>query len=133
MCLIENNAQLYFWNNIWQCTWNWLLRYKKILHLRFDSKYRIHNYSLNNVIGVIDKLLTPIKQPKFFHRMPRSVEDLVHWKSSELKIWHCYYALSILSQEMRLEYLEHFSKLVIGITALHADKITNEILAKWIF
>lgn len=60
---------------------------KKILSLLFDTKFRTYGFSLINAVNIINTKLTQIKPPKFVHRMPRTVNDLIHWKASELKLW----------------------------------------------
>ena len=60
---------------------------KKMLNLFFSVEYRARPFSLYRFIDIINERLQSIKPPKFVHRMPRSLSDVVHWKSSELKLW----------------------------------------------
>ncbi|XP_044582705.1 uncharacterized protein LOC123263800 [Cotesia glomerata] len=98
---------------------------KKLLSLWFDPSNRGEPYSLIDMSNIINNRLINIKPPSFVHRMPRSTEDLVHWKASELKNWFFYYALPVMQEVMQQEYLEHFSLLVAGIALLNLDSITN--------
>ncbi|KAK0078758.1 hypothetical protein PV325_002124 [Microctonus aethiopoides] len=59
---------------------------KKLLTLWFNVKYRDCPFSLIHFKRVIDRRLRSIKPPMFVHRFPRSVDDLLHWKASELRI-----------------------------------------------
>lgn len=63
---------------------------KKLMTLFFDQKYSDTPFSLYAVIDIINRRLISIKPPKFIHRMPRSVTDLMHWKASEIK---CFFLL----------------------------------------
>ncbi|CAD6241206.1 GSCOCG00009214001-RA-CDS [Cotesia congregata] len=98
---------------------------KKLLSLWFDSSHRGEPYSLVDTANIINDRLMSIKPPSFVHRMPRSTEDLVHWKASELKNWFFYYALPVLEGIMQREYFENFSLFVAGISLLNSDSITN--------
>lgn len=60
---------------------------KKLFRLFFDHEYRNFPFSMFHVIDIINSRLEAIKPPKFVHRMPRTVHDLIHWKASELKMF----------------------------------------------
>ncbi|XP_044588794.1 uncharacterized protein LOC123267975 [Cotesia glomerata] len=57
--------------------------------------------------------------------MPRTIEDLLHWKASELKNWFFYYSLPVLEGVMQREYFDYFSLFIAGISFLNLDSITN--------
>lgn len=60
---------------------------KKLFTLWFDVVHRREPFLLYDVIDLIDARLSSIKPPKFVHRMPRSVSELLHWKASEFRLW----------------------------------------------
>lgn len=60
---------------------------KKMLLLWFDIKFRAFPFSLFAVIEIVNRRLMAIKPPKYVHRMPRCIQDLLHWEASELKMW----------------------------------------------
>lgn len=101
---------------------------KKMLTLLFNSSFRNFPFSLVQFNNVINTRLTAIKPPKFVHRMPRSVDDLLYWKASELRLWFFYYSLPVLEGILRQDYFEHYLLLVIAISALNADKITEQMV-----
>ncbi|CAG5075409.1 Protein of unknown function [Cotesia congregata] len=101
---------------------------KKLLSLWFDSAYSSFHYSLYSVIEVINERLTSIKPPKFVHRLPRTLQELTHWKASELRMWFFYYSLPVLSGIMQNIYFEHFMLLITSIAYLTADSISNEMI-----
>ncbi|XP_057321287.1 uncharacterized protein LOC130665052 [Microplitis mediator] len=98
---------------------------KKLLSLWIDVSNRNEPYSLVDTSEIINSRLIAIKPPSFVHRMPRTIDDLVHWKASELKNWFFYYSISVMTGIMQPEYLEHFSLLVAGISILNFDSITD--------
>lgn len=98
---------------------------KKLMTLFFDQKYSDTPFSLYAVIDIINRRLISIKPPKFIHRMPRSVIDLMHWKASELKCFFFYYSIPVFENVMRADYFEHYLRLVIAIKLLSSDVITD--------
>lgn len=101
---------------------------RKLLILLFDSHYANDRFSLRDVLHVVDRLLLGMKPPRFVHRYPRSLEDLCHWKASELKLWLFYYSVPILKEVMSAEYFDHYLKLVIGLSYLSAPSISEQML-----
>ncbi|XP_011859941.1 PREDICTED: uncharacterized protein LOC105557338 [Vollenhovia emeryi] len=98
---------------------------KKILNLLTDAKFKNNVFSLYAVIDEINNRLMAIKPPKFVHRMPRSIVDLIHWKTSELKMFCFYYSIPIFEGIMRLDYFEHFLRLIMALSILSSDSITE--------
>lgn len=78
---------------------------KKLLSLWFDVSNRNEPYSLVDTSKIINRRLTAIKPPSFVHRMPRTIDDLLHWKASKLKNWFFYYSLPVMTEIMQREYL----------------------------
>ena len=101
---------------------------KKMLTLLFSIEHRAQPFSLYGFIDIINNRLNSIKPPKFVHRMPRSIVDLVHWKISELKLWFFAYSLPVLEGIIRQDYFDHYLLLVIAISILNADKITPQMI-----
>lgn len=101
---------------------------KKLFSLLFDIEHRHEPFSLFDVIGLIDARLCSIKPPKFVHRMPRSVSELLHWKASEFRLWFLLYSFPVLCGIMRPDYFEHYLLLLNGISLLNANVITNNMI-----
>lgn len=99
--------------------------FKKMLILFFDGKFRGFPFSLYNFIDVINSRLKDIKQPKFIHRMPRSVTDLIHWKTSELKMFLFYCSIPVFEGLMRIDYFDHYLRLLIATSILSANEVTE--------
>lgn len=59
---------------------------KKLLDLWFSSKHQAQPFSLVAVKDIISARLKEIKPPKWVHRIPRSLDDVLHWKASELRM-----------------------------------------------
>lgn len=101
---------------------------KKMLTLLFNVEHRAQPFSLYGFIDVINDRLMSIKPPKFVHRMPRSVVDLVLWKFSEFKLWFFAYSLPVLEGILRQDYFDHYLLLVMAISLLSADIITPQMI-----
>lgn len=101
---------------------------KKLMTLLFDPKYRNCVFSLHAVIDQINCRLTSIRPPKFIHRIPRSVNDLIHWKASEFRVFCFHYAIPVLEGIMRFDYLEHFLRFVTAVSLLSSDLITQNMI-----
>lgn len=98
---------------------------KKILTLCCQDTYSTHPCSLADHIEEINSRLKSIKPPKFVHRMPRSVDDLIHWKASEMKMFLFYYAIPVLNGIMKEEYFQHFLRLIVASAMLSSERITD--------
>lgn len=98
---------------------------KKFLTLWFDLKHSQHPWSLVRNAELLNTRLTSIKPNKFVHRMPRTTEDLIHWKASELKMHLFYYSIPVLEGNMAEEYFENFLRLLIASVILRGDRITD--------
>ncbi|XP_026828515.1 uncharacterized protein LOC113562671 [Ooceraea biroi] len=99
---------------------------KKMLLLWFDIKFRLFPFSLYAVIDVVNRKLMAIKPPKYVHRMPRCIQDLLHWKASELKTWLFHYSVPVLEGILRQDYFNHSSNhllLVVAISMLNSEQI----------
>lgn len=101
---------------------------KKILKLLFNVQFRAFPFSLYNFKQLIDTRLIAIKPPKSVHRMPRSIDDLVHWKASELKMWFFHYSIPVLEGITRNDYFQHYVMLVAAISLLNGDIVTLQML-----
>lgn len=100
-------------------------REKKISLIIVKNNYT--SFFLHPVIDIVNRRLISIKPPKFIHRMPRTVADLTHWKASELKCFFNY-SISIFEGIMRADYFEHYLRLIIAITILSSDEITDSMI-----
>lgn len=98
---------------------------KKLLTLFFHVSHSNDRFSLNGRINDINSRLLMIKPPKFIHRIPRTTNDLIHWKVSELKSFYYYYSIAVFEGIMSIEYFNHYLLLVISMFILSADKISH--------
>lgn len=101
---------------------------KKILVLLFHKDYQDLPFSLYHFKDLVNERLTAIKPPKFVHRMPRSIDDLIHWKASELKAFFFFYSIPVFEGILRPNYFEHYLLLVTAISLLNADKINQQMI-----
>ena len=70
--------------------------------------------------------LLSIKPPDIVGRLPRSLEDLKHWKATELKNWLLHYSIAVLRKILNPLYLFHWTLLVSGIGILCGDSISDD-------
>lgn len=101
---------------------------QKLCSLWFDVEYRNEPFSLYDMIDVINERLCSIKPPKYVHRMPRSISELINWKASEFRLWFFFYSFAVLNGIMRPDYFEHYLLLLNGISLLNANVITNSMI-----
>ena len=74
----------------------------------------------------ISRQLLSIKPPDIVGRLPRSLEDLKHWKATELKNWLLHYSVAVLRNKLNALYAFHWSLLVGAIGILCSDSIYHE-------
>ena len=74
----------------------------------------------------ISHQLLLIKPPDIVRRLPRSLEDLKHWKATELKNWLLHYSVAGLRNKLNALYVFHWSSLVGTIGILCSDSIYHE-------
>lgn len=101
---------------------------KKMLSLWFDSQYREEGFSLYHMIETVDERLKAIKPTKFIHRMTRSIAEIVHWKTSELRVWAFYYSLPVLDGILRPDLFENYKLLIMGCAILSSDEISTNLI-----
>lgn len=98
---------------------------KILLVLWTDQQYSQQPMSLVRHDEEINSRLISIKPQKFVHRMPRSIQDLIHSKASELKMFLFYYSIPVLEGLMDEEYFKHFLRLLVASVILSSDNITE--------
>lgn len=98
---------------------------KKILTLVLNISYRHEPFSLYESTEMINNRLKVIKPPKFVHRMPKSTNDLIHWKASEMKNFFYYYFIPVFEGIMKIEYFNHCLLLITAIYYLSSDRVTR--------
>ncbi|CAH3181485.1 unnamed protein product, partial [Porites evermanni] len=74
----------------------------------------------------ISRQLLLIKPPDIVRRLPRSLEDLKHWKATELKNWLLHYSVAVLRNKLNALYAFHWSLLVGTTGILCSDSISHE-------
>lgn len=79
----------------------------------FKYRYRVSEY------------LIKIKPTIFITRVPRSLDDLVHWKSSEYRNFLLYWGVPILMHILNNAHYLHFCVLVRAIHILSLDQISE--------
>lgn len=103
---------------------------KRLLSIWFDTEYSSHPASLRPFLLNINKAINSIRPIDSIVRRPRSLDDLAHWKATELREFLLVYSLPILRDYMQNIYFEHHILLVLGITILNSTSISEQMLVK---
>ena len=98
---------------------------KMHLTLWFDKTHRNEPFSIAPKISEVDKCLHAIKPPSFITRFPRSLIEIAHFKSAELKTFFRFYSLPCLVGVLLGEQFLHFSLRVFFTYKLLQDKISS--------
>ena len=98
---------------------------KYIMHLKTSDGNKDKVFLVGaKTLSMSHKLLS-IKPPDIVGRLPRSLEDLKHWKATELKNWLLHYSVPVLYKILNPLYIFHWSLLVGATGMLCSDSISN--------
>ena len=97
---------------------------KLLLNLWFgkDNKSKMFSYFRSK--DRVSSFLKQIKPTLFITRIPRSLDDVVYWKSSEYKNFLLYWGIPVLCDVLKSEHFAHFTLFVQAIYLLSKDCIT---------
>ena len=99
---------------------------KYIMQLQLSEGNKDNVFFIGASKACLSHNLLSIKPPDIVGRLPRSLEDLMHWKATELKNWLLHYSVAVLHKILNPLYLFHWTLLVGGIGILSADSISND-------
>ena len=99
---------------------------KYIMQLQLSEGNKDKVFFIGASKACLSHKLLSIKPPDIVGRLPRSLEDLKHWKATELKNWLLHYSVAVLHKILNPLYLFHWALLVGGIGILSADSISND-------
>lgn len=85
---------------------------------------RSKDFSINDVIAILDCRLLEIKPPKSITRPPQPLSCRGNWKASEWRSWLLFYCLVCLQGILKEEYLVHLAKLSVAFYILMQDSIS---------
>ena len=99
---------------------------KYIMQLQMSDGNKDKFFYIGAKKAAMSRKLLSIKPPDIVGRLPRSLEDLKHWKATELKNWLLHYSIAVLHKILNPLYIFHWSLLVGAIGILCSDSISNE-------
>ena len=99
---------------------------KYIMQLQLSEGNRDKDFYIGVSKACLSHRLLSIKPPDIVGRLPRSLEDLKHWKATELKNWLLHYSTAVLRKILNPLYLFHWTLLVSGIGILCGDSISDD-------
>lgn len=102
---------------------------KQLLNLWFHASHKNKPFSVYPAKQEVNRLLTEIQPTVFVTRVPRLIDDVCHWKSSEFRNFLLYWSIPIMSKILTKEYFVHFCLLVRAIFLLSMESISPVNLA----
>ena len=98
---------------------------KLLLNLWFSNTHSKEEFSLYNLVSVVDQHLKNISPTLDITRLPRSIsEHLKYWKANELRSFLLYYGLPVHGL-LPDKYFEHYFYFVHAIYLLLQDTISQ--------
>ena len=98
---------------------------KYIMQLQLSEGNKDKDLYIGDRKPCLSHRLLSIKPPDVVGRLPRALDDLKHWKATELKNWLLHYSVVVLSNILNPLYLFHWTLLVGGVGQLCNDSISN--------
>lgn len=98
---------------------------KYIMHQQMSDGNKDKVFYIGAKTSSMSRKLLLIKPPDIVGRLPRSLEDLKHWKATELKNWLLHYSLPVFCKILNPLYIFHWSLLVGAIGILCSDSISS--------
>ncbi|KAI2645226.1 Na(+)/H(+) antiporter subunit D [Labeo rohita] len=99
---------------------------RTVTGLWLNSENHEKHWYIGRSTKQIDELLLKIKPPCSVPRVPRSVTLRKFWKAHEWYMWLFYYSLPVLKGVLPEPLLNHWSKLVKGVSLLLGENITRD-------
>lgn len=101
---------------------------KLLLKNWFQKEMKDKTFSFFSARDKVNQMLAKIKPTLSVTRIPRSLDDLTHWKSSEYRNFLLYWGIPILKGILTPSLFGHFGLLVRGIYLLSKECIsTNDL------
>ncbi|XP_069465487.1 uncharacterized protein [Ambystoma mexicanum] len=95
----------------------------------FSKENKDNYFSFFDKKEYVSNALKKIKPTLFVTRVPRTIEDLVHWKASEFRNFLLYWGVPILKKVLTESYFVHFCLLSRGIYQLSKESISEQDLS----
>ena len=102
---------------------------KYIMTLQLSEGNKDKDFYIGSSKACLSHRLLSIKPPDIVGRLPRSLDDLKHWKATEFKNWLLHYSVAVLRPVLNPLYLFHWTLLVGGIGILCSDSIVKDDLS----
>ena len=102
---------------------------KCLMTLWFNSTHKNKAYSVNHAKQEINTYLSKIQPTVFVTRVPRPIDEMDHWKSSEFRNFLMYWCIPIMSKVLSKEHFVHLCLLVRAFFILSMENISPADLA----
>lgn len=91
------------------------------LWLHKDKQKR--DFYIGNKIDLCNQRLLRIQVPDVISQVPKGLNDLGHWKGSELRSWILFFAQPVLFGILPAPYFNHLALLVASLHLLWGDTV----------
>ena len=99
---------------------------KQLLTLWFDKKNKSESFSFFVKCNDVNSFLSRIKPTLYVTRIPKALNELSHWKSSEFRNFILYWGIPILKNVLTQEYFVHFCLLARSFFILSKEGTSKE-------
>lgn len=99
---------------------------RQLLTLWFDKTHKSKEISFFSLKSKVNDAIRCIKPAIFVTRIPRSLDEITHWKSSEYRNFLLYWGIPVLDGILTEAYFVHFCLLARSIFILSKEGITTE-------
>ncbi|KAK3085488.1 hypothetical protein FSP39_004118 [Pinctada imbricata] len=97
---------------------------KQLLTLWFDKKYKDDTFSYFHAREKVNAHLRKIKPAMFVTRIPRALDDLSHWKSSEYRNFLLFWGIPLMKDVLHSQYFIHFCLIARSVFLLSKEGVT---------
>ncbi|XP_069470109.1 uncharacterized protein [Ambystoma mexicanum] len=99
---------------------------KLLLTVWFTKDYKHCSYSYYEKVTIVNGYLRRIKPTLDVSRVPRSIDELLYWKSSEFRNFLLFWGIPVLKNVLHKEHYLHFCILSKAIHKLLSQNINQE-------
>ena len=99
---------------------------KLLLTLWFSNNHKDALFNFHGARLQVNNMLKQIKPTLNITRIPRSLDEMVHWKSSEYRNFLLYWGIPVMSKILEKSHLIHFCLFVKAIFLLSQESIKPE-------
>lgn len=101
---------------------------KRFLKLLIDGKLNMRLKWSSRMKQEISSYLRSVNRPSEIHRAIRGVDELVHWKGTEFRVFLLYTSIVVLRKVLPLKFYQHFLLYFCSITIFSTQYHMNDLM-----